>query len=57
MALQELGPSMDLKFVRAQHGDQDMLKEAMRTLRTGMKKIKNVEHDNVGDRRGRVHME
>ena len=59
-----MGPSLDLGLRRFQPPDADLLKQAMRRpklkktdVESGLgKKRKNVELDEMGDLRGRVHV-
>lgn len=56
--LEEIGPSMDLKMRRTKLASDDLYKEAMKQPKTlKPRKIKNVEHDNLGTKTGRIHMQ
>ena len=53
----EIGPRMDFRVGRAQHADETMLKEAMKTPRGLEERTKkNITTDTMGDKIGRVHL-
>lgn len=56
--LTEAGPRFDLVLRRSQCAPDSLLKEAMRKPKdpTVVRKIKNVSRDDMGDKRGRVHV-
>jgi len=62
--LTPMGPSLDLSLRRTQAADPDLMKQAMKQpklkkedIESGLgKKRKNVEIDEMGDTRGRIHM-
>lgn len=56
--LTEAGPRFDLVFRRSQCAPDSLLKEAMRKPKdpTVVHKIKNISRDDLGDKRGRVHI-
>ena len=62
--LTPMGPSLDLSLRRRQEADSEMLKQAMRRpkvkkqdIEKGLgKKRKNMEVDEMGDLRGRIHL-
>ncbi|KAI9228350.1 MAG: Brix domain-containing protein [Piptocephalis tieghemiana] len=56
--LEEMGPSMDLRVRRTRPANEDTLKLATRVPKEKLiKKRKNIHHDPMGDKYGRIHME
>ncbi|RKP24210.1 Brix-domain-containing protein [Syncephalis pseudoplumigaleata] len=54
----EMGPSMDFTIRRTQFAPDELMKQALRVpAEIKKKKVKNVEHDELGDQFGRIHME
>jgi len=55
--LVEMGPALDMKVGRTRFATNAMMKTACRVPREQRpKRVKNVEHDDLGDKYGRVHM-
>ncbi|TPX32678.1 hypothetical protein SmJEL517_g04183 [Synchytrium microbalum] len=53
----EMGPRLDLVLRRSRWADDQKRKEAMRQPKEiKPKKVKNIEHDPIGDKFGRIHM-
>lgn len=54
----EAGPKFDLTLRRAQCAPDSLLKEAMRKPKdpAAVRKIKNISRDDMGDKKGRVHV-
>merc|ERR1739848_488457 len=56
--LEEIGPSLDLILRRTRLASDDVMKEALKQPKTlKPKKIKNISHDNLGEKAGRIHMQ
>ncbi|KAJ3194305.1 rRNA-binding ribosome biosynthesis protein rpf2 [Irineochytrium annulatum] len=56
--LEECGPALEMELRRTRFGDEDIYKEALRVPKVlEPKKVKNIEHDSMGDKTGRIHME
>lgn len=56
--LEEIGPSIDWSFRRNRFAAEDLMKEALKVPRALVpKKKKNIEHNVMGDKLGRIHMQ
>jgi len=56
--LEEMGPSFDFVFRRNRFAGEDVMKEATKIPKEKQgKKVKNVSHNDVGDKMGRIHMQ
>ncbi|PXF47402.1 Ribosome production factor 2-like [Gracilariopsis chorda] len=58
VVLKEAGPSFDLELRRSRLASDAMLTEAMKKPRDPafVRKVKNVSRDNMGDKKGRIHL-
>lgn len=58
VVLKEAGPSFDLELRRSRLASDAMLAEAMKKPRDPafVRKVKNVSRDNMGDKKGRLHL-
>lgn len=55
--LEEMGPSFDFTFRRNRFAPEDVMKEAIKVPNElKAKKVKNITHNEVGDKMGRIHM-
>jgi len=57
--LHEVGPSLDFALGRVQQPSDDLMKQAMRqpsVTPSAPKRVKNVSHDKLKGRQGRIHM-
>ncbi|KAJ9078955.1 rRNA-binding ribosome biosynthesis protein rpf2 [Entomophthora muscae] len=55
--LEEMGPSFDMNMRRTRFANPDVMKQALRVPKElKPKKVKNINHDDFGDKMGRIHM-
>ncbi|ORY04089.1 Brix-domain-containing protein [Basidiobolus meristosporus CBS 931.73] len=55
--LEEMGPSLDLTFRRSKFAPEEIMKQATKAPRElKPKKVKNIQHDEMGDKFGRIHL-
>lgn len=55
--LEEMGPRMNIKIGRIKMHDEQMWRQSMRKPKEiDGKKVKNVKHDDMGDKFGRIHV-
>ncbi|KAK9760477.1 rRNA-binding ribosome biosynthesis protein rpf2 [Basidiobolus ranarum] len=55
--LEEMGPSLDLTFRRSKFAPEEIMRQATKAPREiKPKKVKNVKHDDMGDKFGRIHL-
>ncbi|KAJ3411304.1 rRNA-binding ribosome biosynthesis protein rpf2 [Chytridiales sp. JEL 0842] len=58
VALEECGPAIEFELRRTRFGDAATYKEALKVpAELKQKKVKNIDHDEIGDKMGRIHME